>query len=113
VRDARGAFELLRLHLREQLGHARGAAHALQARGALRRQAARVHGDAARVIAAVLEPLQALHQDGNDVARGNRADDAAHENLLGRNGCHRRQRAFSLALEFQPILKLYFRPTHA
>ena len=24
------------------------------------------------------EPLQALHQDGNDVARGYRADDAAH-----------------------------------
>ena len=30
------------------------------------------------VIAAVFEPLQALHKDGNDVARGYRADDAAH-----------------------------------
>ncbi len=54
-----------------QLGHARGAARAPQA-------AALVHRDAAGVVAAVFEPLQALDQDRNDVARADRADDAAH-----------------------------------
>ena len=59
-----------------------GAAGALQA--ALGRAVARcikaggVHCHTAGVIAAVFEPLQALHKDGNDVARGYRADDAAH-----------------------------------
>jgi hypothetical protein len=35
-------------------------------------------GHPARVITAVLEPLQALHEDGDDVAVGDRGDDATH-----------------------------------
>jgi hypothetical protein len=38
-----------------------------------------MHGHATRVITPVFEPLQALHQDGNDVAGRNGADDATHE----------------------------------
>ena len=56
--------------LLHQLGHARDAARSLQPGG--------IDGHAAGVIAAVLQALQALHQDGDDVAGGNRADDAAH-----------------------------------
>ena len=36
-------------------------------------------GEAGRVVAAVLEPLQALDEDGDDVALCNGADDAAHD----------------------------------
>jgi hypothetical protein len=42
-------------------------------------QAGRVHGHATRVIAPVFEPLQALNEDGNDVAGRNGADDATHK----------------------------------
>jgi hypothetical protein len=49
-------------------------AHALTPADAL----ALVDGDTAAVVAAVLEPLQALDEDGNDVAGTDRADDAAH-----------------------------------
>jgi hypothetical protein len=38
-----------------------------------------VHRHATRVIASVLQALQALHEDGNDVAERNGADDATHE----------------------------------
>ena len=41
-------------------------------------RAALMHGHAAAVVAAVLQALQALEQDGNDVAVADRADDAAH-----------------------------------
>jgi hypothetical protein len=58
-----------------QLGHTRSAAGALQAARAAA-QAGRVHGHAAGVIAPVFEPLQALNEDGNDVAGRNGADDA-------------------------------------
>jgi hypothetical protein len=37
-----------------------------------------MHGDAARVVAAVLQAAQALDQDRDDIALGDRADDAAH-----------------------------------
>jgi hypothetical protein len=74
VGDAGEAFDLVVAHLRHQVGHARGAARA--------RQAAGMHGHAARVIAAVFEPLQALDQDRNDVAMGRCADDAAHGDCL-------------------------------
>ena len=37
-----------------------------------------MHRHTARVIATVLEALQALNQDGNNITLGNRADDAAH-----------------------------------
>ena len=35
-------------------------------------------GDARRIVAAVLEPPQPLHQDGDDVALGDGSDDSAH-----------------------------------
>jgi hypothetical protein len=37
-----------------------------------------VHGHAAGVIAPVLEPLEALNEDGNDVSGRDGADDATH-----------------------------------
>ncbi|MDT4858211.1 hypothetical protein FQZ97_926680 [compost metagenome] len=70
VGDAGEAFDLVVAHLGQQFGHARG--------GARTAQAARMHRDAAGVIAAVFEPLKALDQDRNDVAMGGCADDAAH-----------------------------------
>src|SRR6185437_6330041 len=36
------------------------------------------HGDPSRVVAAIFEPAQALHQNGNYVALGNRSDDSTH-----------------------------------
>ncbi len=36
------------------------------------------HGDAGGVVAAVFEPAQSLHQDGDDVALSDGSDDAAH-----------------------------------
>jgi hypothetical protein len=78
VRNAGAGHKSLGLHLGLQIGHARGAARAPQARPRRAAEAGRMHGDAAGVVAAVFEPLQALHEDGNDVARGDCADDAAH-----------------------------------
>jgi hypothetical protein len=40
-----------------------------------------MHRHAARVIATVFEPLEALDQDRNDVAMGRCPDDAAHGEL--------------------------------
>jgi len=82
VGDAGGALQAVLRHLLQQLGHARRAARAPQAAHGLLAQAGLMHGHAAGVVAAVFQPLQALHQDGNDVARGNRADDAAHKKRL-------------------------------
>jgi len=73
VGDAGEALDLVVAHLRHEVGHARG--------GARPRQAAGMHRDAAGVIAAVLEPLEALHEDRNDVAMGRCPDDAAHGEL--------------------------------
>jgi hypothetical protein len=78
VRDAGRALQATAGHLLQQLRHARGAARTLQAAGRPAAQAGLVHGHAAGIVAAVFEPLQALDEKGNDVARGNRADDAAH-----------------------------------
>ena len=64
-------FKFVVRHLRLQLGHARRTARPRQA-------AAGMHRDTAGVVAAVLQALQALYQDGNDIAVRNRADDAAH-----------------------------------
>jgi len=86
VRDAGGALQALVLDLRHQLGHARGAAGAAQATRAGAAQTGLMHRDAARVIATVFQALQALHQDGNDVARGDHADDAAHGKAPERDG---------------------------
>ena len=41
-----------------------------------------VDGDAAGIVATVFEPAQAFDQDWNDVARRDRADDAAHSKPL-------------------------------
>jgi predicted HD phosphohydrolase len=77
VGDAGAAFDVVGADLVHQLGHACGAAGTLQAARAT--QTGRVHGNATGVITPVFEPLQALHQDGNDVAGRNGADDATHE----------------------------------
>ena len=58
--NAGGALEMLLLDLGQQFGDPVRAAGAFQAIG--------VHRHAARVIAAVFEPLQALDQDGDDIA---------------------------------------------
>jgi hypothetical protein len=58
-------------HLLFQVGHARGAARTLQF-------AVHVQGDAAGIIAAVFEALQAFDQDRGDIALRYCADDAAH-----------------------------------
>ena len=71
VGDAGAAREVVALHLGQQLRDARRAAGPLQA--------VVVHGDAARVIAAVFQPLQALDQDRDDVAGRDRGDDSTHE----------------------------------
>ena len=76
VGDAGRALHAVGGDLRVELGHARGAARAAQRAGL-------VDGDAAGVVAAVFEPLQAFDEDGNDVARADRADDAAHGCFLG------------------------------
>ena len=41
------------------------------------------HGDAGGVVAAVFEPAQSLHQDGDDVALSDGSDDAAHLKVSG------------------------------
>jgi hypothetical protein len=63
-------------HLFSQLGHARGTARPFQPAVSMNRHAA-------GVISPVLQPLQALHQHGNDIAVGDRADNATHETSSG------------------------------
>ncbi len=71
VRNAGVGTQAVGLHLGLQLGHPRRAAAALQTRAALQRQPA-------GVVAPVFEPLQTLHQHGNDVVRRQRRHDATH-----------------------------------
>ena len=71
VRDAGAGLDVLGRDLGLEFGHPRRAACAPQL-------AALVHCHTARVVAAVLEPLQAFDEDRNDVARADRADDATH-----------------------------------
>lgn len=75
VGDAGAALHAIGRHLGVQLGHPAGAAGAAQ-------PAVLVHRDAAAVVAAVLQPLQALDEDRDDVAGADRADDAAHGDAL-------------------------------
>ncbi len=70
VGDADDAGEVLGPRGAFHLGHAADAAHAPDA--------AVQHRDAGRVIAAVLEALQALREEGDDVALRDGADDSAH-----------------------------------
>jgi hypothetical protein len=60
------------MRLRVEFRHPRNTARALEHTVGMNR-------DATRVIAAVLEAPEALDEDGNDVALGNRTDDAAHD----------------------------------
>ena len=71
VRDAGAAVQVFGLRLAGQIGHARDAAHP-------RQPAPGMHGHAAGVVPPVFQPLQALYQQAHDVARRNRAYDAAH-----------------------------------
>ncbi|MNV05474.1 hypothetical protein D3C71_958130 [compost metagenome] len=78
VGNAGGTVDVFGGHLLQQLSHAGGAAGALQACRARCIEAGGMYRHAAGVIAPVFKPLQALDEDGNDVARRDRADDAAH-----------------------------------
>jgi len=71
VGDAGAGADAVFVHLRLQLGHARGAARPPQG-------AVLVHGHATGVITAVFQALEAFDEDGDDVAGADRADDAAH-----------------------------------
>ncbi|MNQ41791.1 hypothetical protein D3C85_554780 [compost metagenome] len=71
VGDARETLDLVLCHLISQLGHALRAARAAQ-------MAVGIHGDAARVVAAIFQPLQTFNQDRGDVALGDGANNAAH-----------------------------------
>ena len=79
VGNARQPLQIVLLHLRQQLGHARSTACALNtlADGGTGHHA--VHRHPAGVVTPVLQALQALHQQGNDVAGRNRSDDATHK----------------------------------
>ena len=70
VGDAGSTLQMALRHLRQQLGHALGAASPLQAAG--------VHRHATGVITPVLQPLQALHQNRNDIAGRDRSNNATH-----------------------------------
>ena len=75
VRNASGALDGTLRHLLGQLGHARGAAGAAQ-------RAASMNRNATRVVAAVLQALQTLHQHRNNIAVRNPADNATHRSKL-------------------------------
>ena len=80
VGNARRALQTTRgrIDLRHQLSHPLGAARPLQARRLAHLALRRIDRHATGVITPVFQALQALDQDGNDIAVGNRADDAAH-----------------------------------
>ena len=81
VGDAGQALKILGLHLRQQLRHPRRAAGALQALADGRATDHAVYGHATGVITPVFQPLQALHQQGHDVAIRDRRDDATHTTI--------------------------------
>ena len=74
VGDARKTAQAFFADLLFQLGHARGGARTLQ-------PAVGMQGDAAGIVAAVFQALQAFEQDGSDITLRYCADDAAHGNL--------------------------------
>ncbi|MNV02766.1 hypothetical protein D3C71_930060 [compost metagenome] len=76
VGDAGETLHLVLGDLIGQLGHALRAARAAQ-------MAVGVDGDAARVIAAIFQALQAFNQDRGDVALGDGANNAAHRRDSG------------------------------
>jgi hypothetical protein len=72
VRDAGAAFEMVGGDVGGELGDARRAAGAAQLAVLMER-------DAARVVAPVFEPAQALDQHRDDVSRADGGDDSAHD----------------------------------
>src|SRR5678816_1373227 len=70
MRDPGRAFQVSFFDLSDQVLHAAHRARALKT--------AVIHGHAARIVAVVLQPFQALEQNGHYVARRDRADDTAH-----------------------------------
>ncbi len=72
VRDAELAVGRIRVDRVLQHLHLADGAQALEFGGAVQ------YGDAGGVVAAVFEPAQSLHQDGDDVALSDRSDDSAH-----------------------------------
>ena len=124
VGNASACFQAIGLHLRQQVGHTRGAARALQARLWPRcAPAGGMNGHAARVIATVFQALQALHEDGNDVARRHCADDAAHKAIFlkkkrkpGRKPCskvrHARRGEKKLLINFCHENEISFQSAH-
>ncbi len=72
------ADDLVLLHLGHEFGHARRGTGALQALAVHALGVQRLHGHAAGVIAAIFQALQALDENGDDIAEGNRCDDATH-----------------------------------
>jgi hypothetical protein len=86
VRDAQlsvGGALVERIAQLLHLAHGAQAAHVA---------AAVQHRDAGRIVAAVFEALQALDQDGDDVAVSDRTDDTAHVDLPWSPGPCRRLR---------------------
>jgi len=75
VGDAQRAVQPIGGHLRLQFGHARGAAGTQDL-------ALAQDGHTTGIVAPVLQALEAFDQDGGDVARTDRADDAAHGHWL-------------------------------
>ncbi len=76
VRDTDLAGEALRLREPFQVGDAAGRAHTLQFQSSP--APAVQHRDPGGVVAAILQPLQSLDEDGNDVTFGYRSDYSTH-----------------------------------
>jgi hypothetical protein len=72
VRNAGKTGNPLGLHLALELGHT------LRATGAAQLTVG-MHGNPARIVAAVFEPFQALEQNRGNVTLRNRADNATHK----------------------------------
>jgi hypothetical protein len=75
-------------------------------------QAGGVHSHAARVIAPIFKPLQALHKDGNNVAVRNSADDATHmrtpDGVFYKNWSDGRADIEKFQIKFNQIFNFYF-----
>ena len=76
VRDAEAAVGRVGVERVLELAHLADGAQALDLAGAVQ------HGDARRVVAAVLQPAQSLDQDRDDVPVSNGSDDSAHAAFL-------------------------------
>jgi hypothetical protein len=100
VGNTGAALRAVGLHLGQQLGHAGRAARTHQT-------AIGVDGQATGVISAVLQPLQALNQNRNDVAAGNRTDDATHDEAFDQRATDRKPRKASAFADSELHQKKY------